>query len=122
MCITILFHAIYNLFVLFLSENSVKFSTLPANVTEELASHLNAKQGKNWKYLAGLMGYSTSFTQNLELTPLEATQRLLQDWEHKSDATVFELYCLLQKLGRDDAIAVLVPFLTTPKCRGEVQV
>lgn len=99
-------------------ENNVKFSTLPASVTEDLANHLNAKQGKNWKYLAGLMGYSSSFTQNLDLTPTEATQKLLQDWEHNSGTTVFALYCLLQKLGREDASAILLPFLT-PKSRGE---
>lgn len=91
---------------------------MPASVTEDLASYLNAKQGKNWKYLAGVMGYNSSFTQNLELTPTEATQRLLQDWEQKS-GTVFELYCLLKKLERDDASAVLLPYLTTPKSRGE---
>ena len=87
-------------------------------MTEDLGTHLNAKQGKNWKYLAGLMGYSSSFTQNLELTPTEATQKLLQDWEHKTGTTVFALYCLLQELGRDDASAVLLPFLM-PKSRGE---
>lgn len=100
-------------------ENNTKFSSLPASVTEDLATHLNAKQGKNWKYLAGLMGYSSSFTQNLDLTPTEATQKLLQDWEHRSGATVFALYCLLQKLERDDALAVLFPFLATPKSSGE---
>ena len=105
------------MFILFSSENNVKFSSLPASVTEDLATHLNARQGKNWKYLAGLMGYSSSFTQNLDLTPTEATQKLLQDWEHKSGSTVFTLYCLLQKLERDDASAVLSPFLM-PKSRG----
>ena len=88
-------------------------------MTEDLATHLNAKQGKNWKYLAGEMGYSSCFTQNLDLTPTEATQKLLQDWEHKSEATVFALFCLLQKLERDDASAILLPYLT-PKNGGEV--
>ena len=95
---------------------------MPASVTEDLATHLNAKQGRNWKHLAGLMGYSSPFTQNLELEPREATQRLLQEWMQKSGSTVFQLYCLLQKLGRDDAVNVLLPFLKTPKTRGEVDV
>jgi len=107
---------------LLIRENNRKFSSLPASVTEDLATYLNGKQGRNWKYLAGLMEYSTSFTQNLELTPTEATQRLLEDWEHKSGATVFELYRLIQQLERDDALAVLKPYLTTPKSRGEVNV
>lgn len=100
-------------FTFFLSENNIKFNTLSASVTEELGSFLNAKQGKNWKHLAGLMGYNSVFTQNLELTPVDATQRLLQDWEHGSDATVYQLYLYLRQLGRDDAIAVLLPFLTS---------
>ena len=95
---------------------------MPASVTEDLASYLNAKQGRNWKYLAGLMGYNSSFTQNLDLTPKEATQSLLHDWEHQSDSTVFKLYQLLKKLERDDASAVLLPYLTAPKSRGEEDV
>ena len=91
-------------------------------MTEDLATHLNAKQGKNWKYLAGRMGYNSSFTQNLELVPLEATQRLLHDWEQGNGTTVYRLYCLLQELGRHDASDVLLPFLATPKSRGEVDV
>lgn len=96
-----------------MSENNISFETLPADVTEKLASYLNAKQGRNWKHLAGLMGYNSVFTQNLELMPLEATQSLIHDWEHRgSDATVYKLYCYLKKLGRDDATAVLWPYLT----------
>lgn len=96
-----------------MSENNIRFSTLPADVTEHLATYLNAKQGRNWKHLAGLMGYTSTFTQNLELTPVEATQKLIHDWEHRgSEATVYKLYCYLKELGRDDAIAVLWPYLT----------
>ena len=98
--------------ILLLLENNIKITTLPVTVTEELALLLNSRQGKNWKNLAGLMGYNSVFTQNLELTPLEATQRLLDDWGHKDDATVYKLYCFLQELGRDDACSKLWPFLT----------
>ena len=87
------------------------FNTTSADVTEELAEFLNSKGGKNWKNLAGKMEYSSNFTANLELTPTEACQRLLQDWQQKSGTTVYVLYCLLQQLGRDDAAAVLWPLL-----------
>lgn len=87
------------------------FNTTSADVTEKLAEFLNSKSVKNWKKLAGMMGYNSVFTANLELTPTEACQKLLQDWQQKSGTTVYVLYCLLQDLDRDDAMAVLWPLL-----------
>lgn len=58
------------------------------------------------------MGYDTTFTGNLKLSPREATQELLKDWQMRDDATVYKLYCYLEELGRDDCMAVLHPLLT----------
>ena len=97
-------------------ENNFKFSKTPADVTERLAMLLNAS--KDWKRLAGLMNYSSVYTQNWDLTPCEATQKLLQDWSQRSDATVFTLYQFLKDLCRDDAASLLLPYLTgqVPEC------
>lgn len=104
------------LFLFVQIENNFKFSKTRADVTERLAMHLNAS--KDWKRLAGLMNYSSIYTQNWEITPTEATQKLLQDWSQGSDATVFTLYQFLKELRRDDAASLLLPYLTgqVPEC------
>ena len=100
------------LFLFVQIENNFKFSKTRADVTERLAMHLNAS--KDWKRLAGLMNYSSVYTQNWDLTPCEATQKLLQDWSQRSDATVFTLYQFLKELHRDDAASVSYTHLTLP--------
>ncbi|PFX23848.1 tumor necrosis factor receptor superfamily member 16-like [Stylophora pistillata] len=95
-----------------LKENGMKFNTTSATITEQLARLLNPENGKNYKNLAGLMGYDSTFIGNLKLTPTEATQKLLEDWQVREDATVFKLYCYLEQLGRHDAMDVLLPLLT----------
>ena len=98
------------LFLFVQIENNFRFSKTPADVTEGLAMHLNAS--KDWKRLAGRMNYSSIHTQNWELTPCEATQKLLENWSQRSDATVFTLYQFLKGLHRDDAASLLLPYLT----------
>jgi len=66
-----------------------------------------------------MMGYTSVHTQNWELTNTEMTQKLLQDWSQRRDATVYALYMYLKRLGRDDAAQVLLPFLTEQKSQGE---
>ena len=87
------------------------FNTTPAHVTEQLGLFLNSNTGNNWKILAGKLGYDCTRTQNFGLTPTEATQRLLQDWQQRTGATVFVLYSHLKEMGRDDACSKLVPYL-----------
>ena len=94
-----------------LSENNILFRTTTADYTEKLAHYLNIDSGNNYVYLAGSMGYDTTFTGNLKLSPREATQELLKDWQMRDDATVYKLYCYLEELGRDDCMAVLQPLL-----------
>ena len=94
-----------------LSENNIKFSTIPANITEELAQYLNIDSGNNYIYLAGKMKYDSTFTNNLKLLPREATQELLKDWQMRDDATVYKLYCYLEELERHDCMAILRPLL-----------
>lgn len=92
-------------------ENNILFRTTTADYTEKLAHYLNIDSGNNYVYLAGSMGYDTTFTGNLKLSPREATQELLKDWQMRDDATVYKLYCYLEELGRDDCMAVLQPLL-----------
>lgn len=94
-----------------IEENNILFRTTTADYTEKLAQHLNIDSGNNYLYLAGSMGYDTTFTGNLKLSPREATQELLKDWQMRDDATVYKLYCYLKELGRDDCMAVLQPLL-----------
>lgn len=94
------------------NQNNILFRTTTADYTEKLAQHLNIDSGNNYLYLAGSMGYDTTFTGNLKLSPREATQELLKDWQMRDDATVYKLYCYLKELGRDDCMAVLHPLLT----------
>lgn len=94
-----------------IEENNIKFSTIPANITEELAQYLNIDSGNNYIYLAGKMKYDSTFTNNLKLLPREATQELLKDWQMRDDATVYKLYCYLEELERHDCMAILRPLL-----------
>ena len=98
------------------TENNVMFRRTPAHVTEQLGHFLNSNTANNWKILAGKLGYDSTYTQNFEVTPTEATQRLLQDWQQKSGATVFVLYTHLKEIGRDDAASKLLPHLGEQAC------
>ena len=98
------------------TENNKMFRTTPAHVTEQLGLLLNSVSAKNWKVLAGKLEYDVTYTQSFGLTPTEATQRLLQDWQQKSGATIFVLYTHLKEMGRDDAAAKLLPYLGEQDC------
>ena len=76
-----------------------------------------------WKQLAELIGFSSVFIQRLEEFSEEATERLLIQWgKSEPDATVFELYTMLQQLDRDDAAKVLLvlPLLRIQPNTGEI--
>lgn len=102
-----------------IKENNIMFRTVRADVMEKLGHILNSKSGKNWKHLAGLMGYSSTDTQFWNVTPTDATQKLLSDWSTRNGSTVYALYNMLKKLQRDDAAAILRPLLVDQVVDGE---
>ena len=102
----------------------MKVKDLPTSVVYKLGSILNRLQeGKaNWKQLAEMIGFSLAFIQRLERFTEEATEILLIQWgKSEPDATVFELYTMLQQLGRDDTanLLLLLP-LTIQSNIGEI--
>lgn len=85
---------------------------ISADVYEELGFLLNPDSFKNWKLLAGKLGYTLTHVTNFKLCPMNSTQMLLQDWSQRGDATVQKLYQALVDIGRVDAaqkLKVLFP-------------
>lgn len=76
---------------------------ISADVYEELGFLLNPDSFKNWKFLAGKLGYTLTHVTNFKLCPMNSTQMLLQDWSQRGDATVQKLYQALVDIGRVDA-------------------
>lgn len=103
------------------TENNRMFRTTPAHVTEQLGHFLNSNTVNNWKILAGKLGYDSTYKGNFGVTPTDATQRLLQDWQQRSGATVFVLYTHLKEMNRDDAAAKLLPFLGEQACESQAE-
>lgn len=106
-------------FSFLLPENYVMLRTVRADTVERLGCMLNSKSGKNWKHLAGLMGYSSTDTQSWSVVPNEAAQNLLHDWSTRNGSTVYALYKMLKKLRRDDAASLLLPLLVDQVFEGE---
>jgi len=84
---------------------------LPAHLYEELGLKLNNNHPRNWRYLAGMLGFSRDQIQYLELQPRESTQNLINDWSTKDQATVYNLYLALSSMNRPDAAKVIENFV-----------
>ena len=96
----------------------MKVKELPREVICTLANSLVLLVNDTWKQLAELIGFSNDFIQHLEEYPTEATQRLLIQWgESEPDATVFELYTMLEQLGRSNLALLLLRLLETINSR-----
>lgn len=106
---------------LILTENNRMLRTTPAHITEQLGHFLNSNTANSWKILAGKLGYDATYKQSFGVTPTEATQRLLQDWQQKSGSTVFVLYTHLKEMGRDDAASKLLPYLGEQACETQAE-
>ena len=82
---------------------------LNASVYTNVCMKLNQEiEGKDWKALAGLMGYSNEFVKNLIMKyKNEPAEALISNWETKSGHDVKALIGLLEKIGRGDIIELL---------------
>ena len=93
--------------LLFLDILTKKPSKLNASVYRNVCTKLNQEiEGKDWKTLAGLMGYSNEFVKNLKRN-VDPAGALLSDWETKSGHDVKKLIGLLNKIERNDIIELM---------------
>ena len=95
--------------LLFLDILTKKPSELNTSVYRNVCTKLNQEiEGKDWKALAGLMGYSNEFVKNLIVKcKNEPAEALISNWETKSGHDVKELIGLLEKIDREDIIELL---------------
>ena len=84
---------------------------ITADVIEELGRYLNPQSLKNWKILAGKLGFRWLDVENFKLQPRNSTQLMLSSWSTSSGATVEVLHQKLLEIGRCDAAKLLEPFL-----------
>lgn len=90
------------------SENSL-VSSLDYHIMEELSILLNHKMPrKDWRSLAGRLGYNVVRIRNFERTE-NPTIELLSDWgtSNEREKTVSSLIGYLTEMDRDDAVRVL---------------
>ena len=93
--------------LLFLDILTKKPSKLNASVYSNVCTKLNQEiGGKDWKALAGLMGYINEFVKNLERKD-DPAEALLSYWETESGHDVKKLIGLLKKIGRNDIIELM---------------
>lgn len=96
-------------------DNGLLIRHVSGDIIEELATYLNPTNlPANWKKVASLLNFKWSYINNLALSPMMATQAMLQCWATKQNSTVYRLYKILKRLGRDDAAEVLEKLLTAP--------
>lgn len=88
-----------------------KLRDVPANVIEELGQYLNPPLLKNWRFLAGKLGFRSLDVANFSLEPRNSTQLMLSRWQTLDFATVSFLYGKLLEIDRSDAAKILEPYL-----------
>lgn len=93
------------------SNNLRMVRELKAHLYEELGHKLNNNHPYNWRYLAGLLGFSKEQIRYLELEPLQSTQNLLNDWSSKDGSTVHKLHYTLNNMKRTDAARVIQNYI-----------
>ena len=67
--------------------------------------------GKDWKSLAGLMGFTYEEILDLECDQ-DPVESVIRQWERQSNATIEKLLKFLEELERLDAIEDLQPFIS----------
>ena len=82
---------------------------LTADVIEDLGHYLNPYSLKNWKILAGKLGFRLMQVESFKLQPRRSTQLMLIEWSFRRGATVRLLYQKLLEIDRGDAAALLKP-------------
>ena len=93
---------------------------LSMDVLEKLAIKLNPRHPlKDFRYLAGKMGYNYEMVKNIERQK-NPTTYLVSDWDmtHATNGeskTVSDLIEFLKEMKRDDAVEILRPFEFTGK-------
>ena len=93
--------------LLFLDILTERPSKLNASVYINVCQKLNQEiGGKDWKTLAGVMGYNNEFVKNLKRND-DPAGALLSDWETKSGHDVKKLIGLLNKIERNDIIELM---------------
>ena len=93
--------------LLFLDILTKRPSKLNASVYSNVCTKLNQEiGGKDWKTLAGVMGYNNEFVKNLKRND-DPAEALLSFWETKSGHDVKKLIGLLKKIGRNDIIELM---------------
>lgn len=98
-------------------------TSLSMDILEKLGMKLNPRHPlKDFRYLAGKMGYTYERVKNLEYQK-NPTVALLGEWMMSgADAgeakTVTDLIGLLKGMRRDDAVELLRPVEFTGKCYG----
>ena len=75
---------------------------------QDMGMKLSGPVGKNYKYLAGKLGFSTSDVGELESTDkINPGFALLQRWSQQNNTTVAVLMTYLRDMNRDDVLDVL---------------
>lgn len=92
-------------------EGALMINDVTADVSEDLGKYLNPPSLKNWKMLAGKLGFRLIDVENFKLQPRNSTQLMLSSWSTNRGATVQVLYQKLLEIGRPDAASVLEPYL-----------
>ena len=85
----------------------MKLDQLRANTYDRLCQALNVSiPGKDYRALAGEMGYTKKDVDNFNLKE-DAARALLNDWGTKAGNNVGKLIEMLSKFGRDDIVEYL---------------
>ncbi|XP_031557249.1 tumor necrosis factor receptor superfamily member 26-like [Actinia tenebrosa] len=92
-------------------ETGLMLRDLNPETFENLCCLLNPEGSRNWKVLAGKLGYSQCKIQNFKLNRNEACQSLLQEWGTEGNTTVYVLYNHLLAMQRDDCTELLQKYL-----------
>ncbi|CAI8025318.1 hypothetical protein GBAR_LOCUS14640 [Geodia barretti] len=83
--------------------------SLPQAVLDQLVQHLEPQLalGKDWKGLAGVIGFNARHTAFIAARKSDSTRTLLIAWGQSGRSTVEKLVLALLCLGREDCIRIL---------------
>ena len=83
--------------------------SLPQVVLDQLVQHLEPKSalGRDWKGLAGVIGFNARHTAFIEARKSDSTRTLLIAWGQSGRSTVEKLVLALLCLEREDCIRIL---------------
>ena len=85
----------------------MKLNELKVDVHDRVCQALRVSiSGKDYRALAGKMGYTTKDVNNFNLEK-DPARALLYDWDTEDGNNVGKLIQMLSKLGRDDVIEII---------------